>query len=80
MFALVVSVHELVLRALPLLAELMIDPVEPFHGGMRMGFAFAMPPSKGFRGDGEGLQAFFPVVTVARQRDGNAFLFFDTLL
>ena len=73
MFALVVSVHELVLRALPLLAELMIDPVEPFHGGVRMGFAFAMPPSKGFRGDGEGLQAFFPVVTVARRRDGNAF-------
>ena len=39
-----------------------------------MGFAFAMPTSKGFRGNGEGLQAFFPVVTVARRSDGNAFL------
>ena len=38
-----------------------------------LGFAFAMPPSKGFRGNGEGLQAFFPVVMVARRRDGNAF-------
>ena len=51
----------------------MIDPVKPFHGGVQMGFAFAMPASKGFRGDGEGLQAFFPVVMVARRRDGNAF-------
>ena len=38
-----------------------------------MGFAFAMPTSKGSRGDDEGLQAFFPVVMVTRRSDRDAF-------
>ena len=46
-------------------------PIEPSHGGPGIRFAFVMPASNGFRGNGAWRQTMFSKETITRRGDGH---------